>query len=40
MLTITKPNINRELGSIATAFQNSIVWSENQQFEDKMRIEF
>jgi len=40
MLTITKPNINRELGVIASAFQNVIVWSETQNCEEKMRQEF
>jgi hypothetical protein len=30
MISLTKANIQKELGLIADAFQNSIIWAENE----------
>jgi hypothetical protein len=40
MVTLSKPGMQRELGMIAGAFQNAIVWAEHEGFDQKMREEF
>lgn len=37
MITLTKMNIGKELTMIATAFQNSITWAEQNNFEENLR---
>jgi len=37
MVTLSKPNMQKELGMIATAFQNAITWAENSGLGQKMR---
>ena len=37
---MSKPNVQRELSLIATAFQNAINWAEQGGFEQKLRDEF
>lgn len=40
MVTLSKPNMQHELGYIATSLQNAINWSEQGGFEPQMRQEF
>ena len=40
MVTLSKPDIEKELHLIAAAFQNAIIWAENGGFEEKLQGEF
>lgn len=40
MVTLSKAGAQKELGMIATAFQNAITWAEQGGFEQKLRDEF
>jgi hypothetical protein len=40
MLTLTKADINKDLGTIAEAFKNAINWAEQGGIEEKLRQEF
>ena len=40
MVTLSKPDIERELHLIAQTFQNAIIWAQDGGFEDKLHAEF
>lgn len=40
MITIAKPNISKEIGMVASAFQNAINWAEQAGFEGQLKDQF